>query len=83
MESPLRGHGRCAQPLSGSGAGGLVASPPFPSSVWLDSWAPLEGKPARGVPCWCQRLGNLPTPKGYLSWDFECCGEARAVQAPS
>ncbi|XP_077883608.1 uncharacterized protein LOC110598741 isoform X2 [Ictidomys tridecemlineatus] len=41
-ESPLRGHGRCAQPLSGSGAGGLVASPPFPSSVWLDSWAPLE-----------------------------------------
>jgi hypothetical protein len=46
------------------GAGGLVASPPSPSSLWLDSWTPLVGKPERGVPCCCPGLGNLPLEKG-------------------
>lgn len=64
MESPLRVHGHCAPPRSGPGAGGLVASPPLPSSLWLDSWAPIEGKPASGVPCCCQSLENLPFKKG-------------------
>lgn len=65
VESPLRGHGHCVLPRSGLGAGGLVASPPLPSSAWLDSWVPLEGKPASGVPCWCQSLGNLPFKEAY------------------
>lgn len=36
--------------LAGPEAGGLLASPAFPSSVWLGSWALPDGKPARGVP---------------------------------
>lgn len=46
--------------LAGPEAGGLLASPAFPSSVWLGSWALPDGKPARGVPRRYQSVrGNL------------------------
>lgn len=73
--------GRGALPAAGSryalrhggpGAGGLVASTPFPSSVWPGSYAPLQSETAQGVPWWCDSLGNLPPRKGSLSGDFEC-----------
>ncbi|MEJ1277750.1 hypothetical protein NN561_008668 [Cricetulus griseus] len=56
---PRGGRGRGAQPGAGPESGGLVASPAFPSSVWLGSWALPEGKPARGVPRRYQSPGNL------------------------
>lgn len=41
---PTRGRGHGAQHRAGPEAGGLVASPAFPWSVWLGSWALPEGK---------------------------------------
>lgn len=41
---PTQGRGHGAQPRAGPEAGGLVASPAFPWSVWLGSWALPEGK---------------------------------------
>ena len=48
-----------------------------PSFIWLDSWAPLEGKPALGVTCWCQSLGNLSFKKALVpvtGYSTQCRG---------